>query len=111
MSLGSANSWVVLPLIQMLMTLSAGFLLYIYGRQVSKQMGGGIISKMMSFVIIISFLIAVFTLLSLFGYLWVNIALLALANFMIMLIAAGELLLAFHVKKISVELNKMISDE
>lgn len=111
MSFDSTNSWIILPVIQTIMTVSAGIILYIYGRQVSKQMGGGILGNAMSFIIVMSFLIAAFTILSLFGYLWLNVTLLALGNFMIMAVAAGEVILAYYTKKFAEELKSMASDD
>ncbi len=111
MSFDSTNSWIILPIIQMIMTVGAGIILYIYGREVAKQMGGGILGKAMSFVVLMSFLIAAFTVLSLFGYLWMNVALLAIGNFMIMAVAAGEVVLAYYTKKFAEELKSMASDD
>jgi len=105
----TTESWIVFPIVQTALTLSAGVLIAIYGRRVAKQMGGGILGHAMNFITILAFMLAAFTIFTLFGHLWENVILVAIANFLILFISIGEIVLAYYTKKFAEKIKQMES--
>ena len=103
--------WMIFPLIQVAVSLAAGAIIGIYGTYIASRIGGGVLQKAMIMISMLSFLLAAYTVIGLWGYLAENDSSDMIRHLIILFMGFGVLILAYYVRKFAIGLKKMESEE
>ena len=97
----------IFPLTQVAVSLAAGTIIGVYGTYIASKMGGGVLHKAMIMISILSFLLAAYTVIGLWGYLTENTSADMIRHLIVFFMGFGVLILAYYVRKFAVGLKKM----
>ena len=105
------ETWMIFPVIQVIMAAIAGALAGIYGETVTSHLGGGVIEKIVNLTVVLSFLLVAYTVLGLWAYFTGSDMGHAIKGTIILLMSAVLMLMGYYLKKFSDGTKVMESGE
>ena len=106
-----SNTWLVFPLIQVIISIIAGSMIGIYGTSLVHFLGGGIIQKIIWLISLLAFLLAAYTIIGLWGYFAGNDIYKAINHTLILIMSITSIIIGYYLKRFSDGIKAMQSGD
>ncbi len=105
------DTWVVFPLIQVMISIIAGIMIALYGAELAEHLGGGIIQKIIWSVTLMAFLLALYTIVGLWAYFFGSDLGHAINHTIILLMSLVAIVIGYYLKTFSDSMKALESEE